>query len=108
MVTSRPALTDPPGLVALLYRADWTRLCLSADVAARAETTHVIRTEDGRVIRWQADQEDPSPNGRDGQLRLLIAPGGRYRIEDIAPGPSGFLVVCDESRWRIFPEADRA
>jgi hypothetical protein len=66
MVTSRPALTDPPGLVALLYRADWTRLCLSADVAARAETTHVTRTDDGRVIRWQADQEDPSPNRRDG------------------------------------------
>jgi hypothetical protein len=62
-------------LVALLYRADWTKLSLSA-----------------RISRTQKQWRYPSPvadipwawSGR-GPGSLLIAPGGRYRIETISP-----------------------
>lgn len=43
MAASKPALTDIPGLVTFLYRADWSQLCLSATLSARAEDPRVIR-----------------------------------------------------------------
>ena len=31
---------------------------------------------------------------------MLIAPGGRCRIENVAPGPDQLVVGCDGERWR--------
>lgn len=50
-------MISAPDLVALLYRADRTQLCLPADVTVR---------RDRQVSRQQ----------------VLLAPGGQYRIED--------------------------
>ena len=70
MAASKPALTDIPGLVTLLYRADWTQLCLSATLSARAERPRMTRMKPGED-GWQrahdadeADQEDPRENWR--------------------------------------------
>jgi hypothetical protein len=130
MAASKPALTDIPGLVTLLYRADWTQLCLSATLSARAERPRMTRMKPGED-GWQrahdadeADQEDPRenwrlaaeedededdedglPHWREGLSRVLIAPGGRCRVENVAPGSDGFATVCDgETWWLIAPD----
>jgi hypothetical protein len=43
MAASKRAVTDTPGLVTFLYRADWTQLCAAATFSARAENPRVIR-----------------------------------------------------------------
>jgi outer membrane lipoprotein-sorting protein len=86
-----------PEVIGLLYRADWTRLSLSAevrfeqdgDVARRRE--NAIRTEGMRQIGFRAgspglrDLEQEPDAERDVYHRwhaaLLIAPGRRYRLE---------------------------
>ncbi len=69
MAASNPALTDLPGLVTLLYRADWRRLCLSATFSARAEQPRVIRIpgDSSRRPAGQAaetDERDPKETWR--------------------------------------------
>jgi hypothetical protein len=69
MAASKPALTDIPGLVTLLYRADWTQLCLSATFSARAENPRVIRIpgKDGPRPAGQAaetGERDPKETWR--------------------------------------------
>jgi hypothetical protein len=86
-----------PEVIGLLYRADWTRLSLSAevrfeqdgDVARRRE--NAVRTEGMRQIGFRAgspglrDLEQEPDAERDVYHRwhaaLLIAPGRRYRLE---------------------------
>jgi hypothetical protein len=146
MATSKPAITDPSRLVALLYRADWTHLCLSAEVSTRVKRARVVPTAPGRKshgFAGSADQADPretwrlateadaaeesgaasesdaaddagaadaagangQPRWREGLSRVLIAPGGRCRIESAAPGPHQLVVVCDgEKWWRTTPD----
>ena len=69
MAASKSAVTDTPGLVAFLYRADWTQLCAAATFSARAEDPRVIRIpgKDG----WQpagqaaeAGERDPKETWR--------------------------------------------
>jgi hypothetical protein len=55
--------------------------------------------------------DDLPPHWRDSLSRVLIAPGGRYRIEDARPDPGRDVVLAGdrESLWRIAPdEAVRA
>jgi hypothetical protein len=99
MAASKPALTDIPGLVALLYRADWTQLCLSAEISTRVKRPHMVRMKAGEDSWRLADEpgadepgagaaaEDMLPRWREGLSRVLIAPGGRCRVEEAAPGP---------------------
>ena len=86
-----------PEVIGLLYRADWTRLSLSAevhfeqdgDLARRREA--VVRAEVMRRIGIRPDlyggpsAEQEPEDGRGGYHRwraaLLIAPGRRYRLE---------------------------
>ena len=86
-----------PEVIGLLYRADWTRLSLSAevrfeqdgDLARRREA--VVRAELVRRIGIRPDldggpsAEQEPEDGRGGYHRwraaLLIAPGRRYRLE---------------------------
>jgi len=77
-----------PEVIGLLYRADWTRLSLSAEL--RSETDRELlprlpREERSHWFRaWPAQRQD---NGRYvGRGALLIGPGGRWRLECPVPG----------------------
>lgn len=105
-------MTPLPDLVALLYRADWTQLCLSARVTSRrdravdgqlrrrvaAQLTEVLGT--GPYIRWPAGSE-PESGWQESERRVLLAPGGRYRITQGAD--DGRITICDgEFCWEIY------
>ncbi len=73
---------DLPALVALMYRADWTTLSLSA--------TLTVRT-----------MREPERPGGETSYRMLLHPGGKYRIS-LAADPGRVLEVCDgETAWVI-------
>src|ERR1022692_4151046 len=116
-MAAQPEQIGLPAVVALVYRADWTRLRLSGtvytrhDLALRNRMSQVQATGEplpGLFGRWlrsaQSGQPqsgpDPEPDGVTGG-RVLFAPGGHYRIElthEDGPG----LTVCDgESRWDV-------
>jgi hypothetical protein len=139
MAATEPAITDSSRLVALLYRADWRQLCLSAEVSTRVNGARVVRPAPGRKSQERADVADRAnpretwrlatetgaedgtdvaddagaaddtgaegqPRWPEGLSRVLIAPGGRCRIENAAPRPDQ-LVVCDgEKWWRATPD----
>jgi hypothetical protein len=117
MAASKPALTDIPGLVALLYRADWTQLCLSAEISSRVRRPRMVRMKAGEDS-WrladepgadepdaEADAEDMLPRWREGLSRVLIAPGGRCRVEEAAPGPHQSASGGGGETWsRISPD----
>jgi hypothetical protein len=97
-----------PELVAGLYRADWTRLSLSAR-AAQSRDKDVYRLLYGRAMAERArglgpgarfarlpDDREPGQEWPVTELRFVMAPGGRYSIAGGAP------VVCDgEAAWLI-------
>jgi hypothetical protein len=94
-------------LVALLYRADWTRLCLSGEVNGVDETSLTMITHVQAGHRETGGRFPPFPpefTARRPELtRLLVAPGRRYRQDrqdgQVAQG-------CDGERiwlWRRNP-----
>jgi hypothetical protein len=96
-------------LVALLYRADWTRLSLSGVVHGAEEWTTSVFTETRARPGMPFPPHPPFPPpgfgaGADptAELTLLLAPGKRYRAEI----PDGQWVKgCDGERvWEWFPE----
>jgi len=146
MVPSKSAITDASRLVALLYRADWTQLCLPAEFSGRAERPRLDRMKAGQQSRPRADEpdeesprenwrlateateapgdegdededdderdhderdyddepdyeEDLPPHWRDSLSRVLVAPGGRHRIEDSARDPDGGVVLVHDGQW---------
>ena len=77
-----------PEVIGLLYRADWTRLSLSAGLRSetdREPLPRLPRDERSRWYRaWPMQRQD---NGRyAGRGMLLIGPGGRWRLECPVPG----------------------
>jgi outer membrane lipoprotein-sorting protein len=145
MAATKPAITDSSRLIALLYRADWRQLCLSAEVSTLVNRARVVSPAPGRKSQERADAadranpretwrlatdtgaegytgaaddagaadddaaDDTGAEGqsrwREGLSRVLIAPGGRCRIESAAPGPDQLVVVCDgEKWWRATPD----
>ena len=77
-----------PEVIGLLYRADWTRLSLSAELRSetdREPLPRLSRDERSRWFRaWPMQRQD---NGRyAGRGALLIGPGGRWRLECPVPG----------------------
>src|SRR5271169_2980264 len=77
-----------PEVIGLLYRADWTRLSLSAELRSetdREPLPRLSRDERSRWFRaWPGQRQD---NGRYvGRGALLIGPGGRWRLECSVPG----------------------
>src|SRR5580700_9975136 len=77
-----------PEVIGLLYRADWTRLSLSAELRSetdREPPPHRSREGWSRWYRaWPMQRQD---NGRFvGRGALLIGPGGRWHLEDTVPG----------------------
>jgi hypothetical protein len=83
-------MTDGPDLVALFYRADWTRLSLSAVV--HEVTDWSLRLRIGTPVHQpgfiRIGEFPPMAPNRDEHLASLrVAPGGRYRV-DMLPVPS--------------------
>ena len=91
-------MTSKQELVALLYRADWTRLCLSGEVHGASEPliTDLIEMRPGR------DAPFPPPRPEMSDRTLLLAPGMRYR-EESADGRR--VQGCDGERaWGWFAD----
>lgn len=106
-----------PELVGLLYRADWTRLSLSARLVGVTEdgpeSVVVPGWPPGRRVRHasRGSASDP-PNGprrptRRITARLLVAPGRRYRLDTSHEDGHAFLRGCDGDRpWQQFSGPD--
>jgi hypothetical protein len=106
-----------PGLVALLYRADWTQLSLSATVTwsrDRAVDRRLFQRKMSElrellgplprvrpVPSWDHHDEDDPP--RDYERRVLLAPGARYRVE--ASDGSPVSIADGEYLWEIDEDA---
>ena len=89
-----------PEVVGLLYRADWTRLSLAAEVTTGIYPSLALKSAHATRPPWLVvEPSEPEDLGayRSRRLTLLIAPGRRYREED---EESAFLAGCDsERRW---------
>jgi hypothetical protein len=77
-----------PELIGLLYRADWTRLSLSAKLRSETDREPLPRQwREGRSRYYRAWPAQRQDNGRYvGGGALLIGPGGRWRLECSVPG----------------------
>ncbi len=110
---------DARSVVALLYRADWTGLSLSAtitwqrdpDVDARLRTRDFEerhrrrgfppppRARPAPAAGPEDDDEPEDVAWRESEHRVLLAPGGRYRV---AAADGSLLAVSDgEALWEI-------
>ena len=82
-------MTGLPDLIGLLYRADWTRLSLSAELRAEygPEPPPPPRSPRKYRSRWYRDWPGQrQDNDRYvGHGALLIGPGGRWRL--VCPDP---------------------
>jgi hypothetical protein len=122
-------MTDTPDLVVLLYRADWTRLSLAAEVSHTIDHD-LDALRPGAGAPWAAwpfgpphGPRDPvagsgrraRPSGNEwekatdlqgtetSRSTLLVAPGGRCRYQG-----DGFASGCDGDRsWTEFEEEGR-
>jgi hypothetical protein len=106
-MTREPAVADllgPAGLAALLYRADWTRLSLRGEMARRIDRHALLGLHDRSWPQARAEP-DSGPDWRETTRSVLVAPGGRFRVEDTARDGLLDLSVCDgESCWRLAGE----
>jgi hypothetical protein len=79
-------MTGKRELVALLYRADWTRLCLSGEVHGPGEPMMAgVTGTTAATETWPMPDPRFPPFERGVNDRtLLLAPGRRYREESVA------------------------
>src|ERR1017187_7123401 len=87
-------MTIVPELVALLYRADWKRLSLSATVTWQRDRSvgrQLWRQAEAEQQTWGmgkfprlSEAGDQRTGLLDSECRVLLAPGGRYRVETAA------------------------
>jgi outer membrane lipoprotein-sorting protein len=77
-----------PEVIGLLYRAEWTRLSLSAELRSETDREPLPRlSREGRSRRYRTWPGQRQDNGRYvGRGALLIGPGGRWRLECSVPG----------------------
>jgi outer membrane lipoprotein-sorting protein len=95
-------MTGLRDLVALLYQADWMQLSLSGELATRTDQAALrsLLGPSGGAAR-SADAQPP-PRWREETSSVLVAPGGRFRVENQAPDGQRNITVCDgESCWRL-------
>jgi hypothetical protein len=87
-------MTDEPDLVALFYRADWTKLSLSAEVNEIIDWAH-RRSRPLSLVPWMSDGSPlldlppMEPSLEEHRARLRIAPGGRYQVDILAVDAHG-------------------
>ena len=74
-------------VIGLLYRADWTRLSLSAELRSENDR-ELSRLSSEPWSRWDHGwPEQKQDDGRyAGRGALLIGPGGRWRLDCPVPG----------------------
>lgn len=91
---------DLPALVALMYRADWTTLSLSATVTSFRDRGPRANHPGVRHAPLEPDL-DAEPTVTEDSHQILLAPGGKYRI---TYGNDGGYEVCDgETASRVYP-----
>src|SRR6476661_6778301 len=104
-------MSEEPDLVRLLYRADWTRLSLAAEVSVRCDLDLDRAQTDAAVVppghEWEMATDHLGMETR--RSTLLIQPGRRYREqgEDRAGGCDGdrsWLAIREGDGWNV--EAD--
>jgi hypothetical protein len=96
-----------PDLVTLLYRADWTRLSLSGEVYHTTDRGLRFRQVSARFPGWRRSVDGVPEGVREFRGRLLIAPGGRYRVEtdrQPEPEPADFR-SWDLGFYELYPGA---
>lgn len=95
-------MTGLRDLVALLYRADWTQLSLSGELATRTDQAArgpLLAPTAGAIT--SPDTQSP-PRWRETTSSVLVAPGGRFRVENQTRDDHRDVTVCDgESCWRL-------
>ena len=120
-------MSDEPDLVSLLYRADWTRLSLTAEVSTSLDLDACHGQFEGEAPAgpgepWEGPlwrrpsgrPREPRPTGNEWEVAtelqgtqtsrftLLIAPGRRYREQG-----ESFLSGCDGDRsWHAVRDDD--
>ena len=113
-------MSDEPELVSLLYRADWTRLSLTAEVSTSLDLDLFhsrFEDEPPPASPWRrpfGGPREPRPTGNEWEVAtelqgiqsnrstLLIAPGRRYREQG-----ESFLSGCDGNRsWHSVRDDD--
>jgi outer membrane lipoprotein-sorting protein len=94
-------MTGLRDLVALLYRADWTQLSLSGELTRRADRSaeQWLRAPAGQA---PSSLTQEPPQWEETTSTVLVAPGGRFRVENPARDDHRDVTVCDgESCWRL-------
>src|SRR5712691_5027821 len=99
-------MTDVPGvpdLVALFYRADWTRLSLSASVHGLVDDSARFRMVQAGAVSLLPWVKPPVPSPppelgvREFRATLRVAPGGRFRVDVLAADSRDGLAAEDGS-----------
>jgi hypothetical protein len=105
-------MTSVPGVIGLLYRADWTRLSLLAEVTMVVD--HDLYRWREREMRSRGAGEPPaafeetSSGVESSSTTLLVAPGRRYR-EQSGDDADGYLAGSDGTRsWQRLMQAGPA
>ncbi len=95
-------MTGLRDLVALLYRADWTQLSLSGQLATRTDQVALRSLLAPKAGAPTSPDAQSPPRWRETTSSVLVAPGGRFRVENQARGGQRDITVCDgESCWRL-------
>ncbi len=101
-------MTDTPDLVTLLYRADWTRLSLAAEVSRTIDLDLSALQSEPDVPRARSGNEWETATDLQGtettRSTLLVAPGRRYRYQadgviDGSDGDRSWHEVEDDGAW---------
>jgi len=101
-------MTDTPDLVVLLYRADWTRLSLAAEVSRTVDLDLSALRSEPDVPRARSGNEWETATDLQGtettRSTLLVAPGRRYRYQgegfiDGSDGDRSWHEVEDDGAW---------
>jgi outer membrane lipoprotein-sorting protein len=120
-------MADLQDVIGLLYRADWTRLNVSADVRSESDQDLLMSRvramrppwvsmgfarrfkvdEASSTLTWEEALSEEERRYHTWDTRLLIAPGGRYRQEDLDEPPGQVTGSDGESSW-VWQPQDRA
>ncbi len=101
-------MTDTPDLVVLLYRADWTRLSLAAEVSRTIDLDLSALQSEPDVPRARSGNEWETATDLQGtettRSTLLVAPGRRYRYQgdgviDGSDGDRSWHAIEDDGAW---------
>ena len=101
-------MTDTPDLVVLLYRADWTRLSLAAEVKRTVDLDLSALRSEPDVPRARSGNEWETATELQGtettRSTLLVAPGRRYRYQgegfiDCSNGERSWHEVEGDGAW---------